>query len=50
MMAIEFVRQFPLASGVIFEQPGVADVPEEFGICHGDGSFEYLSSSLIYIV
>ncbi|OAM92473.1 Dimerisation domain-containing protein [Pelosinus fermentans] len=30
MMAIEFVRQFPLASGVIFEQPGVADVPEEF--------------------
>ncbi|SFM20232.1 methyltransferase [Pelosinus propionicus] len=29
MMAIEFVRQFPLASGVIFEQPGVADVPEE---------------------
>jgi hypothetical protein len=30
MMSIEFVRQFPLASGVIFEQPGVADVPEEF--------------------
>lgn len=29
MMAIELVRQFPLVSGVIFEQPGVADVPEE---------------------
>jgi hypothetical protein len=29
MMAIECIRQFPFASGVIFEQPGVADVPEE---------------------
>jgi hypothetical protein len=30
MMAIEFISQFPAASGVIFEQPGVADIPEQF--------------------
>jgi len=30
MMAIEFVGRYPAASGVIFEQPSVADVPEQF--------------------
>lgn len=30
LMAIEFVCRFPAASGIIFEHPSVADVPEQF--------------------